>query len=98
MTDLPDRMVEAGARALWEMGCYPRQWQWEALPEQKKMLWRDEARAVLRAALALAEAEGGAILTVVPKARMEVAEESAIPWWDGWNCAVFDALAGKVTP
>ena len=62
---LPERMVEAAARALWEAGCTPRGWRWEALPHDKKELWRTEARAALSAALAVAEGEG-VVLCKVP--------------------------------
>jgi hypothetical protein len=102
-----EKVIEAGARALWEMGCAPRQWRWEALPEQKKQLWRDEARACLTAALAEARAQG-AVLAVVPKEIWEPMQKTEVEYatkrWgpekvaraEGYNAAIAAMRAAEL--
>lgn len=58
---LSDQMVEAAARALSDISDMG----WQTASEYQRDAWREQARAALTAALALAEAEG-AVLCVVP--------------------------------
>lgn len=103
---LSDQMVEAAARALSDISDMG----WQTASEYQRDAWREQARAALTAALALAEAEGGAVLCVVPG-------EVFVPQWDdddkhepwfqvgetygrakGHNQAIAATLAGRAWP
>lgn len=98
MTDLPERMVEAGARAIAREHFGTDAF--EALNAGSREQFRKYASACLIAALALAEGEG-AILTVVPEPAKHQAANAAgqyvIGAAEGFNSCRAVTLAGKVT-
>ena len=100
MTDLPQRMMEAMARAMWR-----HRWQaymeaiddlewadraWLLQPMDTHQRYEGFARASLRAALALAEAEGVGLFKV-PKQVFSMSIHG-----DGRNAAIREMLAGRV--
>jgi hypothetical protein len=104
MTPLPERMVEAGARAIFEASGTARLQSWESYRDfysARGVLSPDyyaQARAALTAALAVAE-EAGAGVFVVPDGRDWEANQPAehVLKARGYNDCRADTLAGKVT-
>ena len=101
MTDLPQRMVEAAARAIYHANLREEASPWDVLvatcSDKPGTLGyraldrcRTQARAALRAALALAEAEGVGLFKV-PKQVFSMSIHG-----DGRNAAIREMLAGRV--
>jgi hypothetical protein len=93
MDDLVERMVEAGARALFK-AAHGRDGYHDAVPATQRNL-QLKARACLTAALAAAEADG-AVLTRVPGEMPARAMEPS--FGAGHNACRAAIRAGKVTP
>ncbi len=108
MTDLPQRMVEAAARAMWRhrWRAYMEaiddlEWadrNWLLQPMDTHQRYEGFARASLRAALALAEAEGVVLVRVPgerPLARHRQPGET-VEHDVGYNSCHAATLAGRV--
>ncbi len=98
MTPLSTRMVEAAARALSDISDMG----WQTASEYQRDAWREQARASLIAALALAE-EAGALLVRVPtnadqwdSPGYDHGTPPNIIWADGHNAHRAATLAGRV--
>lgn len=95
MSDLFQRMVEEGARAMWQSISPPMDW--DRAPTSTRERIEGHARACLTAALALAERDG-AVLAVVPEERRASKNYVLPPYDRGHNACRAAFLAGKVAP
>ncbi len=99
---LSDKIVEAGARAMWEAESIrsrgaPRLVPWEEAGDHIMATWRHQARACLSAALAAAEQEE-VILTRVPgEVKHLFGDDRNKGHAEGWNLHHARTLAAKVT-
>jgi len=104
MDDLVERMVEAGARGIYDGRRAPHEATWDELDERARDCCRYDARACLTAAHAEAELDG-VILTRVPGSVETVfgvetifGDDSAKGHVEGWSLCRAAVLAGQVTP
>jgi len=96
MTDLPERMVEAAARAI--LAQRLPQLQWNIIPGLPRSIALSEVRAALTAALAVAEGEG-VVLCKVPELIVKDSRDGIYQdaYRQGHNESIANTLAGRVT-
>ncbi len=92
---LPERMVEAAARAI--AALEKPEIAWENHPPSFRNYCTNDARAALTAALAVAEAEGAGLFVVPGEVRHLFGPVGERQRAEGWNSCRAATLAGRVS-